>query len=116
MDPLPPGPRFPLLQTWRYFRDPFSLLRECARDYGDPFTLRMLGATVVVTSDPAKIQAIFTADPDGLRSRNDVMKPLLGKNSLLIVSGARHKKDRKLLAPPFHGARMRAYGAIIAEA
>jgi cytochrome P450 len=113
---LPPGPRGRLRNTWRYFRDPFGLLAQCARDYGDPFTLRTLQGAVVVTSDPAGIQALFTGDPDFLEPRNDLMKPLLGKNSLLIVGGARHKKDRKLLAPPFHGARMRTYGEIIREA
>src|SRR5262249_55322237 len=33
--------------------------------------------------------------------------------SLFVQSGAEHKAARKLLMPPFHGARVRAYGDAI---
>jgi cytochrome P450 len=38
---------------------------------------------------------------------------LLGDNSLLLIDGERHRRHRKLLMPPFHGDRMRAYGDTI---
>jgi len=39
----------------------------------------------------------------------------LGDTSLIMTSGARHRQDRKLLSPPFHGARMRAYEDTVRE-
>jgi cytochrome P450 len=38
---------------------------------------------------------------------------LLGDHSLLLLDGARHRRHRRLLMPPFHGDRMRAYGDVI---
>src|SRR6185436_2129460 len=35
---------------------------------------------------------------------------VIGARSLLATEGEIHKSDRKLLTPPFHGSRMRAYG------
>ena len=68
-------------------------------------------------SDPAAIKQIFTASPEhALAGRaNVVLKPILGENSILLLDGARHKRERKLLMPPFHGERMRLYGDIMRE-
>jgi cytochrome P450 len=35
---------------------------------------------------------------------------------VVLARAARHRRKRKLLAPPLHGARMRAYGEVIVEA
>jgi cytochrome P450 len=37
------------------------------------------------------------------------VEPLLGPSSLILLGGQRHQRERKLLSPPFRGARMRAY-------
>ena len=68
-------------------------------------------------SDPAAIKQIFNASPEhALAGRaNVVLKPILGENSILLLDGARHKRERKLLMPPFHGERMRLYGDIMRE-
>ena len=68
-------------------------------------------------SDPAAIKQIFTASPEhALAGRaNVVLKPILGENSILLLDGARHKRERKLLMPSFHGERMRLYGDIMRE-
>lgn len=117
---LPPGPsQLPVVQMYRWVHDPFSLLAECKRKFGDTFTLRLAGfGTAVFTGDPAFVHAVFTADPDVLSAAqaNDVLLPFVGPNSLLTMDGARHRRDRKLMTPPFHGARMRAYGSIVQEA
>src|SRR5438128_1508987 len=44
------------------------------------------------------------------------MARTFGQTSLLLPDGAKHMRQRKLLVPPFHGARMTAYGELIAEA
>nr|WP_094675739.1 cytochrome P450 [Hydrocoleum sp. CS-953] len=38
---------------------------------------------------------------------------MLGENSILSLTGDRHRRERKLLMPPFHGDRMRNYGELI---
>ncbi|MCF4967008.1 cytochrome P450 [Nostoc sp. CMAA1605] len=39
----------------------------------------------------------------------------MGDNSLILLDGDRHQRQRQLLTPPFHGERMRAYGQAIQE-
>jgi len=115
---LPPGPRTsPFGQTLRLVRGPMEFLDECHRRYGDTFTLRVWSpgrtAPVVFTSDPGTIKRIFTTSDDSLRAGEaavGVVGPFLGDYSLLTLDGPEHRRQRKLLMPPFHGERMRAYG------
>ncbi|MEO0606105.1 MAG: cytochrome P450, partial [Myxococcota bacterium] len=41
---------------------------------------------------------------------------LLGPQSLLLVRGEAHRREREILTPPFHGRRMNAYGQVMREA
>ena len=68
-------------------------------------------------SEPAAVRDIFTADPETLMAGrgNEVLRPVFGSNSILLLDGARHRRERKLLMPPFHGERMRLYGDIMRE-
>ena len=61
----------------------------------------------IVTSDRQKF---FASGKD-----NQLLKPLVGENSLFLIEGDRHKKRRKLLLPPFHGERMQVYGQTICD-
>jgi len=97
---------------------PAQALETCARRYGECFTLRPpVGYPVVLFSHPDAVREIFTGDVDELRGgeSNDVLRPLLGGNSLLVLDGSRHTRERRLLLPPFHGRRLSEYGAVIAE-
>jgi cytochrome P450 len=104
------------VQALEYIRRPLEMFERCARRYGEPFTIRVArGAPFVVFSDPAAVREVFTASPDVLRSgeANAVFEAGLGPRSLIVLDGAEHLRDRKLLLPPFHGDRMRSYGAVI---
>jgi cytochrome P450 len=94
------------------------VLETCARRYGDTFTLR-LGELepIVFFSNPNAIGQIFTAPPEQFEvgRGNEILRPLLGKQSLIMLDGDRHRRQRRLLMPPFHGDRMRAYGQLICE-
>lgn len=115
MGDLPPG-RAGFLHLLRYLRDPYAATHRLFERYGDPQTVRALGADMVVTGDPEHIGTILRADPDHYEAFGvDFLSPALGTESLMMLSGERHRAARKLLAPPFHGARMRRYGAIIRE-
>ena len=110
---LPAGPRFPALQTLKIARDTKRFFLDAARRYGDPFTLPLAIGDVVVTGDPEGIREIFSADP-ALFTPFAVLplEPVVGRHSVLLLDGAHHRRERKLLTPPFHGDRMRAYGEL----
>lgn len=38
---------------------------------------------------------------------NQLMQPLVGDYSIFTLSGSRHRRERRLLMPPFHGERMK---------
>ena len=95
----------PFFETWR-------------QRLGETFSARLLGpGDVVFVSDPESIKRLFCADRVNTIApgRNIVLKPLLGRHSLLLQEGDEHLRRRKLMLPPFHGERMRAYEALIAE-
>jgi unspecific monooxygenase len=94
-------------------------MEACAKRYGDIFTLRIgpVFAPQVFISNPQAIQAIFSTDPKQLDSGEEagIKSPLLGRQSMLAIAGERHRRRRKLLMPPFHGERMRAYGQLVRD-
>ena len=117
IEPSLPGPRY-FNPFWlvRSLSDPTEFMLRTRERYGDTYRLPTVFGPAVVTGDPEGVRAIFSADPDTfVPFQPDVTSPLLGETSLVLVSGARHRRDRKLLSPPFQGARMRAYGAIMVE-
>jgi len=111
---LPPGPRGSVVQMLRYARDPLGFYADCARRFGDVFTIPTVLGPLVVCGAPEGVRSIFALPPESFsRWSTDAVSPLLGEASLLLSGGARHARDRKLLTPPFHGERMRAYGAVM---
>ncbi|MBB4661549.1 cytochrome P450 [Conexibacter arvalis] len=121
MDPLPPGPRLPrAAQTLRWIVRPTAFMEEQARRFGDTFTVRLLNSPpMVFVSDPEALREVFTADPGVLRAgvANQLLEPVLGANSLLLLDGERHLRQRRLMLPSFHGERIaRLRGAIEALA
>ncbi len=114
---LPPGPRSTLLSTYKALRWPFEEYRRWIERYGDPMTIPALNGTVVLTGDPSAIKQIFSLRPDAYEPfAVEAMRPLVGGESVLLVGGSSHKRLRKLMAPPFRGERMRAYGSIMIDA
>ena len=115
-DNLPPGPRNALLQTYHYTRDPYGWLTRNRKIYGDIFTGHVVNGTIVIVGHPAGAQAVFSAESDTfVPFGTDALEPIVGANSMLFLAGARHRRERKLLMPSFHGERMRAYGEIIRD-
>ena len=117
---LPPGPATPpLVQTLRLALQPFQTLDACARRWGDWFTLRLLGGRVnVFCSHPDAVRDVHAGDPETFRGGEaavDILQPLLGRNSLLVLDGERHLRERKLMSPPFHGERVHAYGRLMRD-
>lgn len=117
MPTTPPGPKLPsILQLFNWVYRPVPFMRACARRYGDCFTLRLPNnPPIVFFSDPEAIKEIFTGDPEKLPAGESraILRPVVGQHSLLLLDGARHRQQRKLMMPPFHGERMHAYGEVM---
>lgn len=118
---LPPGPSLPpLVQTWHWLRRPYEFFDECAARYGEIFQIKLTGfGTAAVVSSPEAIKEIFAAGPEVLLAgqSNALLRPFVGDHSILVLDGAEHLRQRKLLMPAFHGERMQAYGqAMLDEA
>ncbi len=108
---LLPGPRGRIRSTLRIVRNPNLWYHRWFEKYGDPFLVHALNGDVVVTACEANIKTIFTARPHKYGAfAADALRSLLGEGVLLAMSGSAHLRERKLQMPPFHGARMRAYG------
>ncbi len=110
---LPPGPSAPAaIQTLQFLASPGTLGMELWKRYGDVHTVKnsALG-TLVVLVDPELIKQVFTGDPDVLHAgeANRSLELLVGQRSLLLLDGPEHLRHRRMLLPPFHGARMHAY-------
>jgi cytochrome P450 len=83
------------------------------------FSIRFMGfGTGVYVADPEAIKALFTGDQSDLLAgeANSFMKPVLGPNSVLVLDGPKHIRQRKLLLPPFQGSRVASFRAVIREA
>jgi cytochrome P450 len=117
---LPPGPRYPVpLQTVGWIARPGPFLERCRDRYGDTFTLRILNeGTWVMLSHPDAVKQVFTGDPALLHAgeANGILRPILGSNSVLLLDDRPHMAQRRLLLPPFHGARVKAYGELMEAA
>ena len=118
---LPAGPDTrPLLTMLRWLFAPLPMLDDLSARYGSAFSLRMprVPEAMVFFAQPAAIRELWTGDPDLLHAgeANLILRSVLGRNSLLLLDGDRHLRERRLMLPPFHGERMRAYGAVMRDA
>ena len=86
---------------------------------GETFHASLYGpGEVNFISDPESLKALFKADRVNTIApgRAIILGALLGPGSLLLQEGEEHLRRRRLMLPPFHGKRMRAYEQVIADA
>ena len=117
---LPPGPSTPsAVQTWEWLARPTTLLRRCAARYGEPFTLRTAwtdAPMVLVSRSGGGARGLHRAGRRRVAGASSTfLEPFVGPSSILVLDGAAHLRQRKLMLPPFHGERMRAHRELIAE-
>jgi cytochrome P450 len=111
---LPPGlPLHAALQTVFYVARPIEYLELCRRRFGDTFKIHtLMFGEEACFSHPEVVKQIFTGDAEVFRAgeANAPLEPLVGPRSVLLLDGAEHLRQRRLLMPPLHGDRMTAYG------
>jgi cytochrome P450 len=112
---LPPGPPFPrALQGAVALADRRIALQILRRRYGSAFSIDLpIFGHMVVLSDPGQIRQLFRIGSDVADTTDANLGRVMGPNSLFALSGDRHRAQRKLLTPPFHGRRLAAYEAIV---
>ncbi|MDZ4877262.1 MAG: hypothetical protein CLLPBCKN_006697 [Chroococcidiopsis cubana SAG 39.79] len=98
---------------------PMEFLARCAKNYGELFFTNSFGdLETLVVSHPQDLQELFNPTNkilDAPGAANEIFKPQLGENSLIVQDGERHQRQRKLMMPPFHGEQMLNYGQQICE-
>jgi cytochrome P450 family 135 len=107
-------------QTLVWALAPTWMMDRCAQRLGDAFTLTFApsGLKLVMFSDPQAVKTLFTAPPEVAPSAtgSSPLAPVVGRSSVLVLTGPEHMRQRKLLLPPFHGERMREYEELIVQA
>jgi cytochrome P450 len=116
---LPPGPRMPrVAQTAIWSRQAQWFLDQGRARFGPMFSIKIAyEGDWVVLADPELVKQVFTGDPKVFHAGegNQILRPILGENSVLVLDERKHIGQRKLLLPPFHGERMQAYGEKMTE-
>ena len=108
--PLPPGPRLPrAIQTAGFMLGGARFLEACRRRYGPVVTFGTLfDERFVMVFEPELVKEVFLGSGEQLHAgeANALLGPILGERSVLLLDGAEHLRQRRLMLPPFHGARM----------
>ena len=95
---LPNGPALSPVQQrfrmWKFIFSPLSTIEERYSEYGDIFRTNTNSLfPFIYFCNPKAIQKIFTADPDtfSVGLSNNILQYFVGRNSLLLQDGDRHK-------------------------
>lgn len=114
---LPPGPTAPRAVQGAYaLTTPQRGMFRMRERYGDAFTVNVpIFGHALVISDPAEVKQLFTTGAEVADNLERNLGRVLGPGSLFALTGEEHRKQRKLLIPPFHGRRLAAYERIIED-
>ena len=112
-----------LMESLQWAFDPLGYADSRFRIMGDVFGTNLPpapeGGTLVFLNHPDAVQFLLTQDGGDVFSApgevNSLGESFFGKNSVLMQDGQAHRRRRKLLMPPFHGERMKAYGDLICQ-
>jgi cytochrome P450 len=112
-----PGPRMPrVAQTWMGVTRPIEARLEMRERYGPVFrTTDALAGTMIHVADRALVEQMFKWKPAQytVAGPREIMKPVTGASSILLLDGDRHLRMRKLMLPPFHGEAITHYGGVV---
>jgi len=117
---LPPGPRAPAVwQTLAWMSRPGAFLQAVHRRFGDPATIRTYWTEepMVLVSSPDAVHDVFALPAEIAPAGQswEFLRPFAGPDSILLLDGDDHLRERRLLQKPFHGERMRAFGPLVAD-
>ena len=105
-------------QTAAWVARPGPFMAKAHAQFGDVFTIKIgTEPPWVVLAHPDHVREVFTGDAALLHAgkANVILRPFLGRSSVLLLDGPQHLRQRKVMLPPFHGARMAGYKDLVAE-
>ncbi len=94
-------------------------LDACRRRYGDVVSFSTLfDSSFVMVFDPTLIKEVFQGSGRRLHAgeANELLGPILGQRSVLLLDEDEHLRHRRLMLPQFHGPRVQAYAEVMREA
>jgi cytochrome P450 family 135 len=114
-----PGPHLPRpLQSLIGVIRPFESRIALRNRYGPVFaTNDVIVGRMFHIADRALIEQMFKWKPGqyNVGEPRQVMEPVTGPSSILLLDGERHMRMRKLMLPPFHGEAIARYADLIEQ-
>src|SRR4051794_23035519 len=114
-----PGPRIPKpLQTLVGVAWPVRARLAMRERYGKVFrTNDAIAGELFHIAERELIEQMFKWKPAeySVGEPRQVMEPVTGPSSILLLDGARHMRMRKLMLPPFHGDAIAHYEELIEQ-
>ncbi|MFK0735076.1 MAG: cytochrome P450 [Gloeotrichia echinulata GP01] len=110
---LPPGNfGLPILgETLSFVADPYSFGKKRYQQHGSIFKTHILGRPTVIMVGHEAVEFVLSSHMEHFSWRQgwpDAFKILLGE-SLFLQDGEEHRKNRRLMMPPLHGAALANY-------
>lgn len=103
-------------QQWHNFAEPRDMHEWLRNTYGDLAAMHFQGRDHVLVMTPESAREVFTQDPDMYDAFwKESFAGMNGQDSLWVLIGERHRKERLLFSPAVHANHYRAYGSIIRE-
>ena len=104
------------LQQLRYFSQPLSMGKWIRETYGDFVPMHFQGMDYIGVTSAEIARQVFAADPNGYDVFwKESFAGLMGDESVWVLIGEKHRKERLLFAPAVHANHFRSYGGVIRE-
>jgi cytochrome P450 len=114
-----PGPRLPRpLQSWLGIIRPVESRLALHKRYGNVFRSNdAIAGQLFHVADRELIEQMFKWKPAeyNVGEPRQIMEPVTGPSSILLLDAERHMRMRKLMLPPFHGEAIAHYAELIEQ-
>jgi cytochrome P450 len=113
---VPPGPgrRGSLRLIGERRRDPLGMFARLRAEHGDVVHFRLGPLLMYLVTDPDLVQEVFVTHADRFRKGRLLQgaRVVLG-DGLLTAEGEHHRRQRRIVQPAFHSARLDGYARIM---
>ncbi len=104
------------LQQLRYFNEPLSMGKWLRQTYGDFVPMHFQGMDYIGVTSAEIARQVFAADPNGYEVFwKESFAGLMGDESVWVLIGEKHRKERLLFSPAVHANHFRGYGGVIRD-
>lgn len=110
--PIPLVKGLPLIGNVRRFQsDRLGFLMDVARECGELGSFRLGPVRVLLANSAQLAHTILNEKAARFENgkRSSIIEPVVGPSSLVVVEGAYHRKQRRLIAPAFQHKRVLGY-------